>query len=281
MSDNGAVNVKSLCEEAKMSRQNFYKQRKEREKKQIDEDAILSFVKHQRQRHPRMGTRKLLNLMTPYMPIFGVSVGRDRLFDVLRRHGMLIRRRRRSCRTTDSNHSFRVYPNLLKDMDLTGPNQAWVSDITYIRTTAGSTGFVYLALVMDAYSRKIVGYDVGTTLEASGCLRALRMALKQKPRGRKLIHHSDRGCQYCSNMYTNTLKRNDIQISMTEVNHCYENAMAERLNGILKHEYGLRYKYANLAEAKIAVRQAVDAYNNYRPHLSLDYKTPTQVHKAA
>lgn len=140
---------------------------------------------------------------------------------------------------------------------------------------------MYLALVLDVYSRKIVGYDFGTSLEASGSLRALRMALRQMPEGAQPIHHSDRGCQYCSHMYINLLNKNEVKISMTELNHCYENAMAERLNGILKHEYWLNCRFNDEKEARLAVSQAIESYNDYRPHLSLNYGIPNHVHKTA
>lgn len=261
-----------------MSRQNFYKTKKLRQRKLVDEDLIVELIKRERRIHPNIGARKTLRLIRPYLCMLGISVGRDRLFEIFRNKGLSNRRRRRGCRTTNSYHKFRVYPNLLKDLEVTGPNQAWVSDITYLRTV---NGFVYLALIMDAYSRKIVGYDLGDSLEATGCVRALRMALRQKPEGSKLIHHSDRGCQYCCNMYIELLKDHDIEVSMTEINHCYENAMAERLNGILKHEYGLKDRFTNKKEAHVSVKQAVTIYNDFRPHLSLDYQTPTQVHGEA
>jgi putative transposase len=159
-------------------------------------------------------------------------------------------------------------------MTVTAPNQVWVSDITYIRTV---NGFCYLALITDMYSRKIVGFDVSDSLELAGCLRALQKALWHARPAAGLVHHSDRGIQYCSNQYVNELKNRDIQISMTEENHCYENAIAERVNGILKDEFYLDQCFFSLKNAQIATKNAINIYNNKRLHLSLDFKTPNMV----
>lgn len=171
-----------------------------------------------------------------------------------------------------------VYPNRLKQAVLTGPNQAWVSDITYLRTRHG---FMYLSLVMDAFSRKIVGYNCSNRLESEGALRALSMALAQLPAGADMIHHSDQGCQYCSGRYIERLAGRKIKISMTQENHCYENSRAERLNGILKQEYGLGMVFLRKADVLTAVWEAVQLYNNRRPHVALDYRIPGEVHAAA
>lgn len=273
-----AVTVKSLCYEVEMSRQNYYRKRKRRTRRRINEELLVELVRRERQRHPRIGTRKLLRLVSPYLANLGFSVGRDRLFEILRRHGLLIRRRRRGCRTTNSRHHFQIYSNLIKEKELTRPNQAWASDITYLRIR---DGFAYLALVTDVWSRKVVGYDLGVNLEATGAVRALKRAIRQKPEDLDLIHHSDRGTQYCCHRYTDLLKKHGVAISMTEENHCYENALAERLNGILKQEYGLKHVFSDADEARKAVDQAIELYNNHRPHLSLNYLTPEEVHSAA
>jgi len=274
-----SVTVKSLCEELGMSRQNYYKKRKSRDRKRINEKLLVELVRRERRRHPRMGTRKLLRLVSPYLPHLGFSLGRDRLFEVLRRHGLLIRRRRRGVRTTNSRHHFQIHSNLVKDEVLNRPNQAWASDITYLEIKGDK--HAYLALVTDMWSRKVVGYDLDTSLEATGAVRALKMAIRQRPKGLDLIHHSDRGTQYCCHRYTDLLKKHGVAISMTEENHCYENALAERLNGILKQEYGLKHVFASVEDARKAVEQAIVLYNNYRPHLSLNYATPEEVHSAA
>ena len=202
-------------------------------------------------------------------------MGRDTLFNVLRKHNMLTLRKKYSSRTTYSLHRFYKYKNIIKDVEATRPNQVWVSDITYIRTVKG---FCYLALITDMHSRKIIGYDLSDSLELSGCTRALKKALYQAKSTEDLIHHSDRGIQYCSNVYTHILKRNNIRISMTEENHCYENAIAERVNGILKDEFYLDQAFDSVAHAKRATKNAIKLYNEIRLHLSLDFKTPNMVY---
>ncbi len=205
-----------------------------------------------------------------------LKVGRDTLFKILRKHNMLTLRKKYSARTTNSYHRFYKYKNIIKDIQTTRPNQIWVSDITYIRTISG---FCYLALITDLYSRKIVGYDLSDSLELKGCIRALNKALYQAKNIKELIHHSDRGIQYCSNIYTQILIRKKIDISMTEENHCYENAVAERVNGILKDEFYLDQTFINVTHAKKATKSAIKLYNQIRLHVSLDYKTPNMVYK--
>ena len=207
-----------------------------------------------------------------------LKVGRDTLFNVLRNNNMLTLRKKYSCRTTNSYHRFYKYNNIIKDVEVNRPNQVWASDITYIRTVKG---FCYLALITDMYSRKIVGYDLSDSLELKGCVRALNKAVYQAKNIKGLIHHSDRGIQYCSNIYTQILKRKKIDISMTEENHCYENAMAERVNGILKDEFYMDQTFTNTAHAKRAVKSAIKLYNEIRLHLSLDFKTPNMVYNNA
>jgi putative transposase len=267
-----------LCEIVGMSRQNYYKKRKTRSRRAIDEECILELVRQQRSLQSRLGGRKLLYLLKEEFLTAGISIGRDRFFEFLGRRRLLIEKKARRPRTTDSRHGFEVYGNLLKDVTLTSCNQALVSDITYIRTREG---FVYLCLVMDAYSRAIVGYDCSDSLESQGALRALSMALKQLPFGKGVIHHSDRGCQYCSGDYTGRLKSGGHRISMTQENHCYENAQAERLNGILKDEYGLGECFLSKSEAYRSVRESIVLYNYRRPHQSLGYRVPMEVHEAA
>lgn len=197
---------------------------------------------------------------------------------------MLTLRKKQSCRTTNSLHRFYKYKNIIKDIEITRKNQVWVSDITYIRTVKG---FCYLALITDVYSRKIIGYDLSDSLELSGCVRALNKALYQAKNTctersrsvKNLIHHSDRGIQYCSNQYTQILKRNNIDISMTEENHCYENAIAERVNGILKDEFYLDQTFNSVIHAKKATKSAINLYNQIRLHVSLNYKTPNMVYQ--
>jgi putative transposase len=270
--------LSGLCRLAGVSRQAYYRQRRRRRGREIDGEAVVAMVRAQRRMQPRIGTRKLRVLLAEQLEEEGISIGRDRLFELLRRRGMLVRRRRRGAVTTQSRHAFYTWPNLLRHLEPSMPHQVWVSDLTYLRT---AEGFVYLALIMDAHSRKIVGYNVSSSLEAEGCLQALQAALGSLPAGARPIHHSDRGMQYCCRQYIDALQRRGCPISMTEQNHCYENAKAERLNGILKQEYGLDQNFRSKAQAAEAARQAVLIYNRYRPHIMLGYRTPEVVHQAA
>lgn len=201
----------------------------------------------------------------------GFKIGRDKLFQILREHHMLVCPKKRYTKTTNSFHRFRKYPNLIKEMKITASDQVFVADITYIDTLEG---FCYLFLISDVFSRKIVGYDLSNSLCIEGCQRTLKMALKSVRKPEKLIHHSDRGIQYCSNGYVHILEENGIRISMTEENHCYENAIAERINGILKTEFMLGEKLPSIAVAKELVRDSIKTYNEERLHMSLDYQTP-------
>lgn len=276
--DISEVTVTAMCKEVKMSRQNFYKKKREHKRKEVDEDLVLGLVKQERKRHPKMGTRKLYRKLKPDFEEAGVEVGRDRLFDILRERDLLIKRKRTYPRTTVSRHAFKTYGNVLKDRKLTAPHQAWVSDLTYVRT---ENGFMYLSLITDAYSRKIVGYHIGDSLEAWGCIKALEMAIEQLPAGKSPIHHSDRGTQYCCDDYVGRLKSRGLTISMTEENHCYENAKAERVNGILKQEYGMSHTFKTKKGAIKTACQAVSLYNEERPHVSLNYEIPSMVHRRA
>jgi len=261
-----------------MTRQNYYKQRSRYHRRSIDESFVVELVRRERSIQPSLGSRKLFHMLRSDFESTGISIGRDRFFALLGRYKLLIARRTSRPRTTNSKHSFRIYGNLLRDIILTSPNEAMVSDITYIRT---DEGFMYLALIMDAYSRKITGYDCSDRLESEGALRALTMALRELPAKSNAIHHSDRGCQYCNHAYIEKLDRQGVRVSMTEVNHCYENGKAERLNGILKKEYGLGGRFSSKTDAVAAVRQAVELYNYRRPHQSIGYRCPMEVHEAA
>jgi transposase InsO family protein len=206
------------------------------------------------------------------------SIGRDKFFDILRKCGLLVKRRKKYVTTTESWHRFHKYKNKLKGKLLTGPNQAYVSDITYLRTTEG---FVYLFLQTDAWSRMITGWSLSESLAIEGAIKALQMTIQQCKNTEGVIHHSDRGIQYCCNEYVKILTEHKMEISMTEENHCYENAMAERVNGILKEEFLLDEEFADKASALKAVKEAIASYNNRRPHWSLNLCTPQQLHKAA
>jgi ACT domain-containing protein len=257
-----------------LKRDAYYKYRHRFLKKKEVASKVIKLVEQERKDQPRVGTRKLYEALQPSFDAGQLKIGRDCLFDILRASNMLVKRKKVSCRTTNSYHRFYKYKNLVKDIQVVKPNQVWVSDITYIRTVKG---FCYLALITDMYSRKIVGYDISDTLELTGCLRALQKALRKARPAVGLVHHSDRGIQYCSNQYVNELKRHKISISMTQENHCYENALAERVNGILKDEFYLDQCFFSTNHACIAAKNAIKIYNNKRLHLSLGYKTPNMV----
>lgn len=266
--------ISETCQCFDLKRDAYYKHSKRVIKRKQTETKVIELVGFERKFQPRVGVRKLHKKLNTSFDKLNLKVGRDKLFDILRDNNMLIGRKKATCRTTNSYHRFHKYKNLIKGMHISKPNQVWVSDITYIRTIKG---FCYLALITDLYSRKIVGYDLSNSLELTGCLGAFRRAQKTARPATGLVHHSDRGIQYCSNQYVNELKKYEVKISMTEENHCYENAVAERVNGILKEEFYLDQCFFSIAHAKIAVKNAIDIYNNKRLHLSLAYKTPKMV----
>lgn len=238
---------------------------------------VLSMVQEIRRFMPRLGTRKLYYLLKPKLEAAGIKLGRDGLFDYLRNHNLLVKKPRNYHKTTDSKHWMKKHPNLLKELVVSRPEQVFVSDITYVETDAGVH---YLSLVTDAYSRKIMGHDVSQSMTAADIGRALKQATTGRLSQDPLIHHSDRGSQYCSQAYQTQLASSSITPSMTDGYDCYQNALAERINGILKHEF-LLTKCKTGEELKRAVRQSIAIYNEYRPHLSLSMKTPNEVHKKA
>lgn len=266
-----------ICNTYGYSRQAYYKRHNASYRKILMESMILDQVRVIRHRQPKIGTRKLYFKLKPVLLEMGYKFGRDQLFNLLRRKNLLIQRRRKYVKTTNSRHRFLKYGNLLKELEISRSNQVYVSDITYIRTIKG---FGYLSLITDASSRKIVGYNLSQDLGIKGCMRALRMALRQVPKGIDLIHHSDRGIQYCSYDYTDLLKKHGVRISMTEQDHVYENALAERVNGILKEEFLLGETLASYEIAQSMVKESIQIYNQERPHLSLNYETPEQRHAA-
>ena len=276
MTDTKSRNISGLCKRAKMSRQNYYAECKLRNRQKIDKEFILFLIANERKIQPRVGVRKLHKMIGKDLEMHDITIGRDRLFDVLREEALLIEKKKSFVpKTTNSKHSLPVFRNLLKLYEPTAPNQVWVSDITYIHT---EEGFVYAALITDAFSRKIVGAHIGNTLESLGACKALDMAIKSLPARSYPIHHSDRGSQYCCHEYINKLKGRDLSVSMTEENHCYENAMAERVNGILKDEFYLDMVFNCKKDAYRAFWNAVHVYNNRRLHMSLNYMIPADVH---
>lgn len=262
-----------------MSRQNYYQRRRKRQRQEVAEKLVVELVKQERQRQPRLGVRKLRVVLKGALGEAGVQIGRDRLFEVLRGHEMLVPAvRSQFPSTTDSRHVLPIFRNQLKELKVTEPNQAMVSDLTYLRT---EEGFLYLSLTTDVVSRKIVGYHCSDGLDAEGCLQALDMAIASLPPRARPMHHSDRGTQYCSHAYVEKLQAHQMPISMTEVNHCAENALAERMNGILKMEYGLGKELKTKLQARRAVEEAIYLYNNCRPHTALQMRVPEEVHAMA
>ena len=244
----------------------------------IRESVVVQLVQKHRRKQPRLGGKKLFKLLSDDLQQLERNVGRDKFFDILRDKDLLVKRKKRFQRTTNSYHRFRKYKNCFKDKKLTSPNQAWVSDITYLRTRKK---FVYLFLITDAYSRMIVGWKLSDSLAIESAMEALSMAIRQCPQTLGVIHHSDRGFQYCCPQYEKMLLGNKMRISMTEENHCYENAIAERVNGILKDEFFLDEEMPDLKTAKKAVAQAIETYNTKRPHWSLGLQIPSEIHTAA
>jgi putative transposase len=272
------VNVSAVCRFVGITRQNYYARRRQRRRRQVDGEMVKQLVLRERRRQPQLGTRKLHWMLRPELREAGVKLGRDRMFETLRDQGLLVVRRRAwPPRTTQSSHGLPVFTNLVKALEVNQPNQVWVSDLTYVRTREG---FLFLSLITDRRSRKIVGYHAADTLCAGGSVRALEMALAELPAGARPIHHSDRGSQYCCHEYTGKLRQRGMPISMTETNHCAENALAERMNGILKGEYGLDQEFATKRQARQMIGQATHLYNHCRPHTALGYRVPDAVHSA-
>lgn len=244
----------------------------------MQEELVIDMVGAIRRYQPKIGGKKLYRLLKGDLDKLEGSIGRDKFFDILRKYNLLVKRKKKYATTTESWHRFHKYKNKLKGKLLTGSNQAYVSDITYLRT---AKGFVYLFLQTDAYSRMITGWHLSDSLAIEGALKALQMTLKQCAETEGVIHHSDRGIQYCCKEYVELLTDHKMQISMTEENHCYENAIAERINGILKEEFMLDDTFADKASALKAVEEAIESYNYRRPHWSLNLCTPVQMHEAA
>ena len=272
-----SFNVSDCCALLGFTKQAYYKHRLHREKKCLEEEVLLREVLTIRQSLPVLGGRKLYELLNQRLPD-SLLPGRDKFFDFLRSQGLLIRKHREYRPiTTVSWHHFHKYPNLWRGRIPDGPNQVWVSDITYIRIEDGT--FLYLSLITDVYSHKIVGWFLSESLSMEGPLNALRMALEELPGGHQLIHHSDRGVQYCSNAYVELLQKNGIQVSMTENGDPRENAVAERVNGILKEEWLNREVIRSLEKGRERTGEIIRIYNEMRPHMSNDYLTPQQAHQ--
>ena len=272
------ISLSRFCRLLGVTRQAYYQHFWQVEFKTTEETLVISEVLRIRKNHKHMGGRKLFEVLQPFLLDHKIKMGRDAFFDLLQANNLLVRRKKRKIYTTQSFHWYRKYPNKIKDITPSRPNQIWVSDITYWKINCG---YVYISLITDAYSRKIVGYNVADTLEAIETTQALRNALSHLGKNHKaLIHHSDRGLQYCCTEYVRLLKENHIEISMTENGDPYENAQAERVNGILKEEYLNDYSIENLAQARLVLDFVIKIYNTERPHMSCSYKTPEFVHQA-
>lgn len=269
------LGIAVLCGLFGKTRHAYYDCLWRKENSLVKEDIILQEVLNIRKDLPRLGTRKLHYLVHNKLSTHQITFGRDYLFDLLSEHKLLIRQRKRKAITTDSRHWMRKYSNLVKGLVITRPEQVWVSDITYIRLT---NQWGYLSLITDAYSRKIMGYSFRQDLAAEGCINALKMALTNRVYNGSIIHHSDRGSQYCSHNYIDLLVRNNIAISMTENGDPYENALAERVNGIIKTEFNLYSSSLSFEQTGSQISKSIESYNQLRPHASCDYLTPNQAH---
>ena len=283
------LRIRKLCGWFGLSKQAYYQHRDRLSKRAKQEELVLRQVHRLRTAHPKMGGRKLYQELSGFFVDHGIKMGRDALFDLMAAHNLLIKRRRRRFNTTQSYHHYKKYDNLIKGFEAQAPNQLWVSDLTYWRV---GERFYYISLITDAYSRKIVGYHVGLTLEVVESLSALRMALATwqswKEKSGKigpaevcagLIHHSDRGVQYCSSRYVKLLEENGIQISMTQTGDPLDNALAERVNGIIKGEYLEGLEVESLAQASSVLADKIKLYNEHRPHLSISGLTPEYVYQ--
>ncbi|WP_041888823.1 IS3 family transposase [Myroides profundi] len=267
--------MKKICQLFGKTRSAYYQSIDRYASQSIKDEIILQEVLNIRATLPRVGTRKLQHMLQERLGSHNISVGRDYLFDLLDSHKMLVRQRKRKAYTTDSRAWRGQYLDLYNGVKVTRPEQFWVSDITYIRL---NNTWGYLSLITDAYSHKIMGYSFSLDLTTNGCLQALKMALKNRIYTEKLIHHSDRGCQYCSSVYTKILIENNISISTTQGGEPRDNAIAERVNGIIKGEFDLNYSSLGYQKTIDKIKNSIEAYNQIRPHDSCDRLTPNQAH---
>lgn len=268
------ISLLQLCKLLGYSAQAYHKHNKKQFHQQYHEQLILEQIDSIRKHQPRCGGRKLFIMMEPFFQQHNIIIGRDRFFDLLKRNKLLVRRTKRSIHTTNSKHHFYRYPNLVKDFKPLKAHELWVADITYIPL---KERFAYLFLITDAYSRKIVGFNVTDDMKVSSAVVALKQALAQKPPETFVIHHSDRGIQYCSNEYVHLLQQHHSMISMTNNGDPLENAIAERVNGILKTEL-ISSQYSDLYAASAHIARCITIYNHRRRHSSLNWQIPAEVH---
>lgn len=269
------ISITAVCRQLGYSKQAYYKSKSNQQLKLCYRNIAKQKVLRVRQQLPRTGTRKLYYLLEKEFKHEQIKIGRDKLFSILRDEQLLIIKKKRYTKTTNSKHWLHKYPNLIKGLSITRPEQIWVADITYISI---EKGFIYLHLITDAYSKQIMGYCLSDNLAATSTITALQMALSKRKYKNQLIHHSDRGLQYCSAGYVSLLDKNNIDISMTQDGNPYDNAIAERVNGILKDEFALDDILPDFKHAQKQTDQAVSLYNNQRPHLSCSMLTPNQMH---
>ncbi len=271
------MNITCLCKLFGISRQAYYKRIESSRKRTSEAKQIAQLVLNERKLHAQIGGKKLYHSLKKHVDAIGIKCGRDKFFGLLKEEGLLIKHKRRFVRTTQSYHRFHKYPNLVKYLTISRSEQVWVSDITYIRTPHG---FMYLSLITDAYSKQVMGYEIADNMKAINTLNALKMAIaNRRYPDRPLIHHSDRGLQYCHPDYIEYLKNNGISISMTDKHDPYQNAIAERINGIIKYEYLSGGFLPNEKDAQKEVDMAIWLYNNKRPHFSCALKTPSHTHQ--
>ena len=263
-----------MCRLFGFSKQAYYK--RINRKVSVEYKEVKSLVMNVRSQLPRSGGRKIHHMISDELKAKGIKMGRDKLFEYLRSEHLLVPNRKKYHKTTNSRHWMRKYPNIIKNIEINRPEQIWVADITYLQV---KKKHYYLHLITDAYSKRIVGFVLADNMQAITTLKALQMAISERMYQEKLIHHSDRGLQYCSSIYTQTLTENNIEISMTEEYDPYENAVAERINGVLKTEFGLDTVFETYELLELQTQQSIALHNQLRPHMSIGLLTPNQAHK--
>ncbi|MBX3042813.1 MAG: IS3 family transposase [Ignavibacteriae bacterium] len=270
---NPKASIESICKIASLSRQAYYKHNSKIELDTVNNHKVLSMALSKRIRNSKLSCKKIYSMIKESLKTENIKLGRDKFINLMGENGFHVKRKRRNPNTTKSKHTLPTYTNKLKGIKINRADQVWVSDITFVRT---SQGFMYLSLVTDLYSRKILGYNLSKSQKTSEVIKALQMSLKNSKRQSETIHHSDRGIQYLCSEYTKHLKSNNIETSTTKGGSPQENAVAERINGILKQEYGISDLRINIPQCRKLVKEAIELYNNERPHLSLNMKTPEQ-----
>ena len=263
-----------MCRLFGFSKQAYYKRINTSDT--IDYQEVKALVMNVRSQLPKSGARKIYHMISEDLRKKNIKMGRDKLFSYLRSEHLLVPNRKKYHKTTNSKHWMRKYPNIIKDLEINRPEQVWVADITYLQV---KKKHYYLHLITDAYSKRIVGFKLSENMQATTTLKALKMAISERVYKEQLIHHSDRGLQYCSSIYTKTLVDSNIKVSMTEEYDPYENAVAERINGILKSEFGIDEVFENYELLELQVLQSIALYNQLRPHMSIGLLTPNNAHK--